>query len=179
MIYFRPHVRALERQIEQASTALDALHARVSSLIETFERQIDDFKQRLSESDSRNVVLQADVIRLTAEAALADALKLQLSDVQERLALADEERQSLLDRLLERNNYQPIRQSAAESETQERPVVQLISPFNSIPLEAQDAIKESWLREETEYVMMAQGLDEPRARAVAESNWEAQNRPIH
>lgn len=107
------------------------------------------------------------------------ALERQIDDLQRRLSDAETERRELLDRLLERNNYQPIRQSAAESETQEMPVVQLISPFNSIPLEAQDAIKESWLREETEYVMMAQGLDEPRARAVAESNWEAQNRPIH
>ena len=107
------------------------------------------------------------------------ALERQIDDLTKRLSEADAERRELLDRLLEKNNYQPIRQSAAESTPQEKPVVQLISPFNAIPPEAQDAIKESWLREETEYVMATQGLDLDRAFAVAQSNWEMQNRPLN
>lgn len=107
-----------------------------------------------------------------------NALQRQIDDLKQRLSESDIERKYLLDRLLEKNNYQPIRQSAAES-TPQPPSLQIISPYNSIPLEAQDAIRESWIREEADYLVNQAGLDEARARIEAEARWRQENTPIN
>lgn len=111
--------------------------------------------------------------------AYVGSLERQIDDLKERLRQSEAERTELLSRLLEKHNYQPLAQSAASEMTTSQPPIQVISPFNSIPFDAQDAIKESILKEETEYIMSEQGIDETRARALAEDRFTAGTIPIH
>lgn len=106
----------------------------------------------------------------------ARALQAQIDDLKARLAEADTERRELLNRLLEKHNISPLVQS--ESGPVSQPKIEVLSPWGAIPAEAEDAIRESWLKEETQYLMGTTGIDEDRARQAAEQAYIAQHQRI-
>ena len=102
------------------------------------------------------------------------AMQAHIETLHAQIIALEAERAALLDRLLEKRNIAPI----AEHEKAERgPAVQVIAPFG-VPREAEEAIRASWLQEETEYLQVSAGYDYERARAVAEANWLRQNKAV-
>lgn len=91
------------------------------------------------------------------------ALEAQIADLQKRLDRAQDENRALLDRLLQRHNVAPMSEPPKAS----APVIEVISPSGTVPPEMQDAVRESWVQEEAEYVATMQGLDAARARQEA------------
>jgi hypothetical protein len=91
------------------------------------------------------------------------ALQAQIIDLQKRLDRAQDENRALLDRLLQKNNVAPV----SESPKSTQPVIEVISPSGAVPPEMQDAVRDSWVQEEADYVAMTQGLDADRARQEA------------
>lgn len=104
-------------------------------------------------------------------------LQAQIADLQKRLDRADKERKVLLDRLLAKNNIEPVSPPEVRPEMP-RPV-EVLHPFGVLPPEAVDAVRESWVREEMEYIEMNEGVTGERARALAEQRFSEQHRAIH
>lgn len=90
------------------------------------------------------------------------ALEGQIADLKAQLADERKERQDLLDRLLAKNNVQPI-----QSETSTKTVVEMISPWGATLPEVEDEYRKSWVAEEKAY-WIGQGYNEERAEAQAE-----------
>lgn len=99
-----------------------------------------------------------------------------VSELRARNERLEAERVGILDRLLERKNIEPLRQSADEGASQMRPAIQIISPTGAMLPEMEDAVKESWVAEETQYIIDQQGLDYDRARTEAERAWVQYNK---
>lgn len=102
------------------------------------------------------------------------AMQAHISTLQAQITALEAERAALLDRLLTKQNISPI---AEPEKPALPPSVQIIAPFG-VPAEAQDAIKASWIAEETEYLQVSAGYEYERARSVAENNWIAQNKGV-
>lgn len=99
------------------------------------------------------------------------ALEAFIVDLQTRLAASEMERQRLLDRLLEKNRVEPLTEKAAPAQIK---AVQYLAPPGVNPVEVQDAIRDVWITEETDYLIGNQGFDPVRARAEAEARYNAQ-----
>jgi hypothetical protein len=92
-----------------------------------------------------------------------NALESQIADLKERLEKADRERQSLLDRLLEKHNVMPIIPPAPQPAA-----IEVIHPYGVLTPDVDDAVRESWLQEEMQHIRMTQGIEDPeRLRALA------------
>lgn len=102
------------------------------------------------------------------------AMQAHIDALTARNAALEAERSALLDRLLEKRNIAPI---VEPERPKSAPAVQVIAPYG-MPKEAHDALRESWLAEETEYLQVSAGYDYERARSVAESNWLQQNKAV-
>lgn len=94
--------------------------------------------------------------------------------LQAQVIALEAERAALLDRLLEKRNIAPI---AAPEKPASVPGVQIIAPYG-VPKEAEDAIRASWIAEETEYLQVSAGYEYERARNIAEQNWLSQNKGV-
>ncbi len=102
------------------------------------------------------------------------ALQDQIRDLQERLDKAAFRSDQLLDRLLARNNVEPVLGDIRSPQ----PTVEVLSPFGAIPLEAHDAIRQSWIEEEAEYIAGNEGLNAERATQEAERRYTRQHQKI-
>lgn len=102
------------------------------------------------------------------------AMQAHIETLQARNAALEAERTALLDRLLEKRNIAPITEPEKPALT---PAVQIIAPYG-VPKEAEDAIRASWIAEETEYLQVSAGYEYERARSIAEQNWLAQNKGV-
>lgn len=100
------------------------------------------------------------------------ALEAHIVDLQTRLAAAETERQQLLDRLLEKHRVTPLAEKPAPTPAPVR-AVQYLAPPGINPIEVQDAIRDVWIQEETDYLIGNQGFDPVRARAEAEARYNA------
>ena len=103
-------------------------------------------------------------------------LQAQIADLQKRLNASEKERRALTDRLLEKHNVAPLAPEAPRPEVR---TVEVLSPYGVVPPEMEDAVRASWVKEETEYIQMTEGLDEERARLLAERRFTEQHRAIH
>lgn len=102
------------------------------------------------------------------------ALEDQIAYLKERLAEAEKESRKLLDRLLAKNNVEPL----SQPEKAVAPPPEILTPFGVADAEIQDALKESALREETQYIMGKLGCDESTARGYAEQWYLDQHQVI-
>jgi hypothetical protein len=102
------------------------------------------------------------------------ALEGQIAYLKEQLGEAKKENRDLLDRLLAKHNVQPITEPAQPST---RPP-DILAPFGVNDAEIQDAFKESWIREETQYIVNSLGCDEGTARTYAEQEYVARHQII-
>lgn len=97
------------------------------------------------------------------------ALEVRIEDLKAQLADERKERQALLNRLLEKHNVAPITPSDPQPRT---PTIEIINPYGVLTPELEDATRESWLREEMDYIRMTQGIEEPeRLRSLAEDSY--------
>lgn len=99
-------------------------------------------------------------------------LEAQITDLQTRLAASETERQLLLDRLLEKHRVEPLQVKSAPVQVK---AAQYLAPPGVNPVEVQDAIRDVWIAEETEYLIGTMGFDPIRARAQAEAQYAAQH----
>lgn len=134
MIYFRGHIQALESHIA-------------------------DLKERLAESEKRNVAIQS----------LVD----QLSYLKGEIGEQKQSNRDLLDRLLAKNNLTPVSEPIIKP-----PAAEILAPSGAADAEIQDAYKESWIREETQYLMTELGCDSGTARGYAEQQYIAKHQVI-
>ena len=104
------------------------------------------------------------------------ALQSQIDDLRQRLDASEQERKDLLDRLLSRNNVEPLRQSEPARAT--APPIQYIAPFGVQPAEIEQPLRDSWIEEETAYVMQTTGMDWERSHAEAQRRYIGQHRTI-
>jgi len=81
-----------------------------------------------------------------------------ISDLRARNDRLESERSELLNRLLERNNIDPIRESTAQA-VQPRNSIQIISPASSMLPEMEEAVKDSWVKEEMTYIQQVEGVE--------------------
>lgn len=102
------------------------------------------------------------------------ALELQIAYLKERLVEVEQEKRRLLDRVLEKNNVAPISEPAQSTVS----APDVLAPFGIAVADVQDALRESWLREETEYIMGKLGCDEGTARSYAEQEYLTQHQVI-
>ena len=102
------------------------------------------------------------------------AFKAHIADLQQRLQQSETEKLDLLNRLLERHNVSAV---GVPAPPKAEPI-QVLSPFPSMPPEMEDAVKDSWLNEETEYIIQTRGLSPDLARAEAERSFTAQHQTI-
>lgn len=107
---------------------------------------------------------------------LIRALESQISRLEQLLEKERTERQQLLDRLLEKRNIEPVQPKPERSSPNP---IQIISPFgNAATPEMVDALKESWVQEESFYLQAEHGLPELRAREMAEQRWVSEHSVI-
>ena len=132
--------------------------------VRTLEAQITYLKERLEKAEQENRELRD--ARATAAGSQAqahiDTLK---SDVDDARLRAN----GLLDRVLEKNNIAPVVEQPKSAAPPD-----MMTPFGVNDAEVQAAYKESYLREETEYLMREMGCDEGTARTYAEQNYVTQ-----
>jgi hypothetical protein len=138
VIYFRPHIRALEQQIAYLKERLEKAERENRELLE-----------------SRGLVLASQ------SQAHIETLK---SDVDDARLRAN----GLLDRVLMKNNVDPVIEKPKPA------APEILGPFATSDPEVQAVMKESWLKEETEYLMREMSCDEGTARAYAEQNYVSQ-----
>lgn len=89
-----------------------------------------------------------------------------------RLAASETERQALLDRLLAKNRVEPVTPPVQQAKAASEPRV--IAPPWAGFAEVQDAQRDIFLKEETEYLMSEHDWEYGRARAEAEERYKAQ-----
>lgn len=94
-------------------------------------------------------------------------------DIREAAEAARAREDALLDRLLVKNNVAPVTESLVSA-----PMPEILTPYNALGSEAQEAYKESWMREETDYIMRELQIDEGSARAYAEQEYVAKHQVI-
>lgn len=82
-----------------------------------------------------------------------------ISELRARNERLEVERSELLNRLLERRNIEPLRESTDEQTVQARSPIQIISPSSSMLPEMEDAVKNSWIREEMAYIQQIEGVE--------------------
>lgn len=99
------------------------------------------------------------------------ALEAQIADLQAKLAEARQERLSLLDRLLAKNNLKPIQ------EVKKQAVVEMVTPWGAAVGEIEDGLRASFIAEEKAY-LMAQGHTEERAEALAEQEYRSRHEVV-
>lgn len=102
------------------------------------------------------------------------ALKAHIAELQVRLAASEAERQALLDRLLEKNRFSPVTETAPAQAAS--PALQYIAPPGVNPVEIQDALRDVWIQEEAMYLMNELGYADDRAWAQAKQNYEDQHK---
>lgn len=98
------------------------------------------------------------------------ALQAHITELQVRLAASETERQQLLDRLLMKGNFTPITEMPAPAVA--KSPLHYIAPPGVNPIEVQDAIRDHWMQEETDYLIRTFGYDEFRARDQAEQAYK-------
>jgi len=102
------------------------------------------------------------------------ALKAEIAWLRQQLADATDERRQLQDRLLAKQNIEPL---AKKPQPKLPDTVQIISPFgNAATPEVVDAMKESWICEEASYLQGEHGLTDQQAREQAEKHWIAEHK---
>lgn len=136
--------------------------------IRALESQIAYLKERIAKLEQENRdLLDARAIAAGSEAqAHIETLK---SDIGEARIRAN----GLFDRVLEKHNIAPVVEPPKSVA-----IPEVITPFGLAVGDAQEALKESVLREETEFIMGRDGLDEGTARMIAEQWYVGQYRPI-
>lgn len=100
--------------------------------------------------------------------ATVTALQGQIDDLKTRLDASETERARLLDRLLAKNNIEPVTVAAPPNP---QPSLRVLSPSTASTPEERTAYELSWLEEETEWLMQQHGYDSERARSVAQMNY--------
>jgi hypothetical protein len=130
---------------------IQALEARHLAHVHALEKQIEYLQSRLERAERE----AREAVQFQSRAHI-DTLKSGLDDARLRA-------NGLLDRVLEKNNIGPV---IEQPKTTAQP--DLLLPFGVNTPEAQEAYKESWVREETEFIMNRDGCDEGTARAYAE-----------
>lgn len=104
------------------------------------------------------------------------ALEAQISRLEAQLADEKAERRSLLDTLLQKHNFAPIQPQPPVKVPDN---VQVIHPFGSAATpEMVDALKDSWVSEESQYLMAEHGMADGQAREMAERRWVSEHRAI-
>lgn len=100
--------------------------------------------------------------------ALIDTLRATIARLEDQLEQERSERRHLLDCLLRKHNAEPLAETpAAQGIGTSSPMV-VISPFGGgATPEVTDALKESWIAEEAQYLMLEQGMAEDQARLTA------------
>lgn len=106
------------------------------------------------------------------------ALRAHIAELQVRLQASEAERQQLLDRLLLKHNFTPVSEGTSVTPRPSLPL-HYIAPPGVNPIEIQDAIKDHWLQEETDYFVNTLGYDYDRARSQAEQNYKDQHGITH
>ncbi len=99
----------------------------------------------------------------------------QVADLQRRLDKAEQEKLDLLNRLLERHNVTPV---GAKPETPAQSPIQVLSPFPTVPPEMEEPLKDSWINEETEFIIQTRGVSPELARLEAERVFFAQHKAL-
>ena len=105
------------------------------------------------------------------------AMQAHINALTAELTAVKAERAALLDRLLEKRNIAPITEPETPKKAVSEASVQVIAPYG-VSSEMQDAVKASWIAEETEYLQVSAGYDYERARNVAEQAWITQNKGV-
>jgi hypothetical protein len=104
------------------------------------------------------------------------ALEAQISRLEQLLAEEKVERRSLLDRLLSKHNVEPVQPKPQPAIPDN---MQVIHPFGSAATpEMIDALKESWVNEEAQYLSAEHGMTETQAKEMAERRWLSEHRVI-
>lgn len=125
-----------------------------------FRRDIENLQAKLAESEQRN-----------SHIATLDS---QIAYLKEQIAAQKQENRELLDRLLAKNNITPVTERVIATP----PQADILTPFGASDAEVQDAYKESWVREEMEYIISQLGCDEGTARGYAEREFIAKHTVI-
>ena len=99
------------------------------------------------------------------------ALQAQIDDLKDRLAASEEERRKLQDRLLVKHNTEPL---TAVPVPNAKPALQFIAPPGMALPDIQDATRDVWLAEETDY-LIGLGFEPERTRARAEASYVEQH----
>ena len=108
--------------------------------------------------------------------ALIATLQAQISRLEQLLEKERNERQQLLDRLLAKNNVEPVQ---PKPEARAKNPIQIVSPFgNAATPEMVEALKDSWVQEETFYLIAEHGLPEAQAKEMAEARWISEHKVI-
>jgi predicted RNase H-like nuclease (RuvC/YqgF family) len=128
------------------------------SHVKALEGQIADLKAQLEEARKT----QPQVC----------ALEAQIADLKAMLADERKERQALLDRLLSKNNVQPI-QEVVKPQT----VVEMVTPWGAAMPEIEDSLKASFIAEEKAW-LISQGHSDERAQALAEQEYRSRHEVI-
>ena len=106
-----------------------------------------------------------------------NALQSQIDDLKKRLDDSEAERKSLHDRLLMKHNFSTIAEPTVPIVT--KPALQYIAPPGVNPIEIQDAMRDVWIQEESDYLRNELGYDEIRARNQAEQSYNQQHGITH
>lgn len=155
MIYFRSHVQALDEKHAALVQALDAKHsAQVRSLDEKHGAHVQALESQIAYLKERLAAIEEEKRELAQAARVRE--------------------ESLLDRLLAKNNVAPI----AEPPKSSTLPPDVLTPFGVTDSETAEAYKESWLREETGWIMSQLACDESTARDYAEQNYLANHQVI-
>jgi hypothetical protein len=150
----------------ERSRSRDSLK-RAEDSLDRLQGRFMEFLQVVQSLEHRILELETQAKAQQALPPVHELAKTHVDDFKALLEKANLEKLDLLNRLLARHNVSAVGVPAVAS-ADPAPPIQILSPFGSVPAEMHDPLKDSWIAEETEYIIQTRGLPPDIARAEAE-----------